>query len=102
MQWNEVDDEHIATPGGHHVEIGESSRSGPHHRANLHRLYPQIVCKEEGKYGNALVVIGTSDRAGDVAGDDGNETSSQKTSTIVPDLASQQETGYSRQTTATE
>ena len=59
VQWNEVDDEDVAAPRRHHVEVRQGSSRSPHHRARLHRLDPQVVGEEERENGNALVVVGT-------------------------------------------
>lgn len=53
VQRNQIDDKHIATPCGHHVEIGQSSHGGPKHRAAFHRLDPEVVGKLQSKNGDA-------------------------------------------------
>lgn len=61
--------------------------------------YPEIVGELQRKDGDALIVKRASDRAGDIARDDGNEAGRQQPCTLVPQLAGQQEGGDGGQTT---
>ena len=74
----------------YHVEVGESRPSGPEHRASLDTLDPQVVGEQQSKDGDTLVVIGTSHRAGDVAGYYGDEAGCQQCRPGVPHLFSQE------------
>ncbi len=52
----------------------------------------------QSKDGDALIIKGTRNRAGDVARDDGNEAGRQQPCTLVPQLPCQQEGGDGSQT----
>lgn len=60
--------------------------------------YPEVVGELQGEDGDALVVEGARDGAGDVARDDGNEAGRQQTRPLVPQLPRQQEGGDGGQT----
>lgn len=60
--------------------------------------YPEIVGELQGKDGDALVVKGASNRAGNIAGNDGDEAGRQQPRALVPQLPGQQEGGDGRQT----
>ena len=99
MERNEIDDEDVASPGRHHVEIGDGSCCGPHDRACLHRLDPQEIREEKSKYRDSFIVVGAGNGARDVARDDGNKTGCQKTGTSVPDLPCEKKTSNGCQPT---
>ena len=90
---------HIIGCTPHHVEIGYGSCSSPEHRASLDRPKPQEVGKEEGKNSYSFVVIGASNRARDVARDDGDETGSKEASSSIPHLAGEKKGSYGCETT---
>ena len=89
MERDEVDDEDVAAPRRHHVEVGQGSSCGPHDGACLNGLDPEEVGEEKSEDCNSFVVVGTGYRAGDVSRDDGYETCSEEGSTRVPYLTSQ-------------
>lgn len=60
--------------------------------------YPEVVGELQGEDGDALIVERASDRAGDIARDDGNEAGRQQSCTLVPQLSCQQEGGDGGQT----
>ena len=82
VEGDQVDDKDVAAPSGHlkrigrlirffkrsavtfshHVKVGEGSPCGPVDGASLDGLDPQEVGEHESEDGNALVVIGPSDR----------------------------------------
>ena len=99
MERNEIDDKDVASPGRHHVEIGDGSCCGPHDRACLDRFDPEEIREEKSKYRDSFVVVGAGNRARDVARDDGNKTGCQKTSTSVPDLPCEKKTSNGCQPT---
>lgn len=55
--------------------------------------YPEIVGELQGEDGDALIVKGASNGAGNIAGDDGDEAGRQQPCALVPQLAGQQEGG---------
>ncbi len=57
------------------------------------RTYPEVVCELQGKDGDAFIVEGASDRAGDVAGDDGDKAGCKQPCPLVPQLPRQQKGG---------
>lgn len=67
-------------------------------KSSVQCTYPEIVGELQGEDGDALIVKGASNRAGDVAGDDGNEAGRQQPCTLIPQLPSQQEGGDGGQT----
>ena len=83
----------------YHVEVGYSSCSCPEHRASLDGPQPKEVGEKESKYGDSFIVVGASDRAGDVAGYDGDETCGQETSSSIPHLAGEKKGSYGCETT---
>ena len=83
----------------YHVEVGQGGHGRPEYGARLDRLEPQEECEEESEDGDAFVVVGARHRAGDVAGDDGDEACREKASTSVPYLPGQQERCDGRQPT---
>lgn len=87
---NQVDEEHVATPRGDHVEVGERASGRPQHAAGLHRTNPQPVGQEHAENGNAFVIVRASDRARNVAGHDRNETGSDQAGAGVFELFGEQ------------
>ena len=69
---DQVDEKHVAAPGGDHVEVGQGAERAPVDLPRLDGLDPQVVSEEHAKDGDALVVVGPRHRAGDVAGDNGD------------------------------
>ena len=72
MEGDEVDEEDVAAPGGHHVEVGDAAEAGPVDVARLDALDPEVVGEEHAEDGDGLVIVAASDTPGDVAGDDGD------------------------------
>lgn len=66
VQRDQVDDEDVASPRGHHVEVGQRAHGSPEERAGVDRLDPAVVGEDEGEDGNAFVIKRTSDRTRDV------------------------------------
>ena len=62
----------------HHVEVSQSTKGSPEDRPSLDRLDPQEVGEEHTEDGYTLVVVGTSNRSGDVTRDDGNHPRGNK------------------------
>lgn len=58
----------------------------------MHR-YPEVVGELQGEDGNAFVVEGARDGAGDVAGDDGDEAGRQQAGALVPQLPREKKGG---------
>lgn len=83
MEWDEIDEEDVAAPAGDHVEVRKCRASGPEHRSGLHRLDPEVVGEQHAEDRNAFVVVGASNRAGNVARHDGDETSGDQTCAFV-------------------
>mmetsp|Transcript_30451 Transcript_30451/g.97155 ORF Transcript_30451/g.97155 Transcript_30451/m.97155 type:complete len:702 (-) Transcript_30451:109-2214(-) len=73
-----VDDEDVAAPGRHHVEVRERRRGRVEHGAGVHRLDPQVEHEEQREDGHALVIVGPAHRAADVARHDGDERRGQE------------------------
>lgn len=61
--------------------------------------HPKVVSKLQSKDGNALVVERTCYRARDITRNYSDETSSQQSSSLIPQLSRQQEGGDSSQAT---
>lgn len=59
-------------------------RSGRAEHQRLGSTYPEIVGELQGKDGNALVVKGASNRAGNIARNDGDEAGRQQPRALVP------------------
>lgn len=59
VQWNKIDDEHIASPGRHHIEIAQGAENAPHDRTGLHGLDPQVVSEHQCEYRDTLIVVAT-------------------------------------------
>ena len=62
-----VDEEHIASPGAHHVEVGNAAKGSPVDFASLHAFDPQVVGEQHAKYRNGLVVIAASHTSGNIS-----------------------------------
>lgn len=67
VQRNQIDQEHVAAPRRHHVEIGECGQRRPQDRSSFHRLDPHVVGEQHAEDGNSLVVIGPSHRPRDIS-----------------------------------
>ncbi len=78
MEGDQVGDEDISAPRGHHVEVGQSGQGGPERRAFLEGLDPEVKGKDEQEDGNGLVVVASGDRTGDVSWGDAHESSGQQ------------------------
>lgn len=61
--------------------------------------HPKVVSKLQSKDGDALIVERTCYGARDVTGNDGDETSSQQPSSLIPQLSRQQKGGDGSQAT---
>lgn len=66
MERNQIGNEHISTPGRHHVPIEQSCQGTPHDRSVLHSLDPEEECKDEKEDGNCFVIVTSSHGTGDV------------------------------------
>lgn len=63
---NDVDDEHVASPRRHHVEIAQRTARRDEQRARIHRLHPQIEREDHRKDSDRFVIVGTAHRTRDV------------------------------------
>lgn len=57
VQWQQVGDEHVSTPGADHVAIEERAKSAPHDASELHSLDPEVECKDQQEDCNGLVIV---------------------------------------------
>lgn len=57
------------------------------------RAYPEVVRELQGEDGDAFVVEGARDGAGDVAGDNGDEAGRQQAGALVPQLPREEKGG---------
>ncbi|KAJ8524775.1 hypothetical protein ON010_g16341 [Phytophthora cinnamomi] len=73
-----VDDEHVAAPGRHHVEVRERAGRRPEHGSRVHGLDPEVEDEDEREDGDAFVVVRAADRAGDVRRHDAREGGGQE------------------------
>lgn len=80
VQWYQIDKEYVTTPWGYHVEVGQGWAGRPENGAWLDRLDPQVVGEEHAEDCNALIVVGTGNRAWYVAGHNGDQCCSDQTS----------------------
>ena len=53
----DVDEEHVAAPRAHHVEVGHGAQGGPVDVPGLDALDPEVVGEEHAEDGDALVVV---------------------------------------------
>lgn len=80
MQWDQVRDEHVSTPSGHHVSVEQRRQSSPHNGAVLDCLDPEEECKHQQENCNGLVIVATGNRSGDITRGNAHESSREETS----------------------
>lgn len=80
VQGKHVSDEDVSTPGGNHPAIEERSDGTPEGRSGLQRPDPSEESDHEEEDGNSLVIVGSSNRTGDVSGNDTDEGRGKQTS----------------------
>mmetsp|Transcript_17093 Transcript_17093/g.65164 ORF Transcript_17093/g.65164 Transcript_17093/m.65164 type:complete len:372 (-) Transcript_17093:541-1656(-) len=73
VNWDHVDDEHVASPRGHHVEVGNRRRGGVQHGAGVYRADPEVEDEEQREDRDTLIVVAAPDATADVARHDGDE-----------------------------
>lgn len=86
---DEVDNEHVASPRRHHVEVAERGGERPREGARVDGAHEEVECEQQREDGDTLVVVGARDGAGDVARDDGDERGGDEPGPGVPDLAAE-------------
>lgn len=79
MQGNQVGDEDIASPRGHHVPIEKRREGSPHDRSVLDSLDPQEKGEDQQEDGNRLIVVATRNRTRDITRSNAHEGSRKKT-----------------------
>ncbi len=84
VQRNQVDDEDVAAPRGHHVKVRQGGPRGPEDGAGLDGLDPQVVSEHEREDGDPFVVVRACDGAADVTGNDADESSGEQAGTRGP------------------
>ena len=80
---------------------GQGRPCRPVHRAGLDRLDPEVVGEHESEDCNSFIVVGSSDRARDVARNDCDEAGSEETRALRPQLSRQQVRGDGSQVAVT-
>lgn len=90
MQWNQINEEDVASPRRHHIEIGQRRHCRPQDRSRLHRFYPKVIRQQHTENGNAFVVVGSGNRSGNVSGNDGDHCGGHQTGALAVDLFGQQ------------
>lgn len=83
---HQVDYKHITPPRRHHVEVPERRAQGPRQWPGVHRLHKEVKSQQQREDRDALVVVGSGDGAGDVAGADRDERGGDDAGAGVPDL----------------
>lgn len=78
MQRDQVSDEDVSTPSGHHVPVGQSCQGSPHDRSVLHGLDPEEEGEHKKEDSNRLVIIASGDGTGDITGDNSHESSCEQ------------------------
>ena len=71
------------TPCGDHVEVEHSSTSAVEHATLLEGLDPEVESEHEEENGDSFVVVGSSNRARDVSGNNADETCGEETCRLV-------------------
>lgn len=84
MEWNQIDDEHVASPCRYHVEVRQGGHARPEDRTSLDRFNPKVVGDLQRENRDSLVVITASYGSRNVAGYDGDEASSEQASPGTP------------------
>lgn len=64
---DEINDEDVAAPRRHHVEVAEGAQTAPQHAAGLHGLHPQVEAENQGENRNGLVIVRAGNRTRNVA-----------------------------------
>ena len=94
---DDVNDKHITSPRGDHVEITQSTASRDEKRASVHRLHPQIESEDQSENGHSLIIVRSSDRTGNVRGNHAHERSGEQRGVgTTSSLEGQQITHHSR------
>lgn len=57
---DDIGDEGIATPGRHHVEVGQGTQSTPEKTAGDDSLEEEVEGEDQSKYTNTFIIIATS------------------------------------------
>jgi hypothetical protein len=86
---DEIDNEHVASPCRHHVEVPERRGKRPGKRSRVNGAHEEVECEQQREDGDAFIVVGTGDGAGDVTRDDGDERGGDEPRPGVPDLAAE-------------
>ena len=89
VEREEVDDEDVASPGGDHVEVAERGGERPGEGPGVDGADEEVEGEQQREDGDALVVVGPGDGAGDVSGADGDERGGDEAGPGVPDLAAE-------------
>lgn len=80
MQGDKVSYEGIATPGGRHPVVEESTQASPQNGALLDSSDPEEVGEDQEENGDGLIIVAASNRSRDVAWCNAHEYSGQETS----------------------
>ena len=80
MQWDQVGDEDVASPRGHHVAVEQRAERAPECGAELDGFNPEIEREDQEKNGDSFVVVGSRDGAGNISWCYTHEDSSQQSS----------------------
>ena len=67
----------------HHVKVSKRANGSPEYRTRLDGLDPHGIGEEHAEDGNSLIVIGTSNRTGDVTRHNGDHCCSNKTCSSI-------------------
>lgn len=89
IEREEIDDEHVASPRGDHVEVPECGGERPGERSRVDGAHEEVEGEQQREDGDALVVVGAGDGAGDVPRADGDERGGDEPRPGVPDLAAE-------------
>ena len=57
---DQVDEEHVAAPGGNHVEVGYGAQGGPVDSSGLYGLDPEVVGEQHAENGDAFIIVWAS------------------------------------------
>lgn len=80
VQWDQVGDEDVASPRGHHVAVEQRAKSAPECGAELDGFDPEVEREDQEENGDSFVVVGSRNGAGDISWCDTHEDSSQQSS----------------------
>lgn len=79
---DDVDDEGVTSPRGHHVEVGQGWPYRPKDRTCITCLQENVERENQSEYWYSFVIVGPSHWSRHVAGRKTNEESCQQTSTV--------------------